>query len=173
MRSTLKQRNRLALAASRPTPRQTSFSDRIAVIAELGAATLAAERCAIAFQSGAAAADEVAYAPREDSRWPEALNALLDALANRVSDAIAGGERKRRGVPAPIESIERIALSANEIDAIACAQKISDAHQLAAAAFTNDVSAVRIAIVARADRARANWTRHWSLWRAPFLAKSR
>jgi signal transduction histidine kinase len=153
LRSTLKQRNRLALAASRPTPRQTSFSDRIGAIAELGAATLAAERCAIAFQSDAAAA-EVAYAPREDSRWPEAVNALLDALANRVSDAVAGGERKRHGVPAPIESIEKIALSANEIDAIACAQKISDAHQLAAAAFTDGVSAVRIAIVARADRAR-------------------
>jgi len=154
LKSTLRQRNRLAVVASPATSPQASFSDRIAVIAELGAATLAAERCAIAFQSGAAAAAEVAYAPREDSRWPEAVNALLDALVNRVSDAIAGGERKRRGVPAPIESIEKIALSANEIDAIACAQKISDAHQLAAAAFTDGTSAVRIAIVARADRAR-------------------
>jgi len=155
LRSTLRQRNQLAVAAPRLTPRQVSLSDRIAAIAELGAATLASERCAIAFQLGAAAADEVAYAPREDSRWPEALNALLDALANRVSDAGAAVGRKReRGVPAPGESIERIALSANEIDAIACAQKIGDAHQLAAAAFADGVSAVRIAIVARVDRSR-------------------
>ena len=150
----IRQRNHLTVAAPRPTLRPASFSARIAAIAELGAVTIAAERCAIAFQSGAAGSDEVAYSPREDSRWDEALNALLGALANRVGDAVAAGGRKRaRGVPGPAESLERIALSEDEIDAIARVEKISDAHQLAASAFTDGASAVRIAIVARADRA--------------------
>ena len=157
LRNTLRQRSHLAVAAPQPASRPASFSDRIAAIAELGAATLAAEQCAIAFQSGAAGTDEVAYAPREDSRWNETLNALLDALANRVSDAVAAGGRKRtRGLPGPIESLERIVLTEDQIGAIARAGKISDAHQLAASAFTDGASAVRIAIVARADRPRGD-----------------
>ncbi len=156
MRSTLTQRNRLAVVASPPAPRPASFTDRIAAIADLGAATLAADRCAIAFQSSAAGVCEVAYAPREDSRWDAALNALLDALANRLSDTVAADGRKRiHGVPAPIESIETIALGKHEIDAIARASKISDPHQLIASAFTDGVSAVRIALAMRADRARS------------------
>ena len=58
--------------------------------------------------------------------------------------------------PGSIESIERVALSARDIDAIAQVEKIDDGRQLAASAFTDGVSAVRIAIVARADRAAAN-----------------
>ena len=45
-------------------------------------------------------------------------------------------------------------MSANEIDAIARAEKINDAHQLDAAAFTDGANVLRVAIVARADRAR-------------------
>jgi signal transduction histidine kinase len=87
--------------------------------------------------------------------WDEPLNALLDALANRLTDAVAAGGMKRaRRSPSPIESIERIALSSDEIDRIARIKKISDRHQAAAMALTDGVSAVRIAIVAGADRAR-------------------
>ena len=95
------------------------------------------------------------YAPPGDSRWDEALNAILVALENRLVDAIAAGGRKRaRGAPGSIESIERIALSADEVAPIARLEKISDEYQLAASAFTDGASAVRIAMVARADRDR-------------------
>ncbi|HKN14993.1 MAG TPA: ATP-binding protein [Candidatus Binatus sp.] len=155
MGSPVKKRNRLAVVAPPPPSRGASLSDRIVAIAELGAGTLAAERCAIAFQSGGAGAGDVVYAPPGDSRWDEALNAILVALENRLVDAIAAGGRKRaRGAPGSIESIERIALSADEVAPIARLEKISDEYQLAASAFTDGASAVRIAMVARADRDR-------------------
>jgi signal transduction histidine kinase len=138
-----------------PGPREASFSDRVAAIAELGAATLAAERCVIAFRSGGAGAGEVVYAPNGDSRWDPALNALLSALDNRLGDAVAAGGMKRaHGLPDSIELLERIALSADEIDTVAQIEKTSDRHQAAAVALTDGVSAVRIAMVAWADRAR-------------------
>ena len=154
MANALKQRNQLAVVAAQPAARQTSFSDRIAAIAELGAGTVAAERCAIAFPAIGAGADEVVCAPRGDSRWDAVVNAVLVALDNRLGDAVAGSGLKRaRKTPASIESIERVALSAREIDAIVRVEKI-DGRQIAASAFTDGVSAVRIAMVARADRAR-------------------
>ncbi len=83
------------------------------------------------------------------------MNALLAALDNRLSDAIAArGTKRARGVPGSIESVDEIALSAREIGAIARVEKISDEYQLAGSAFTDGVGAVRIAIVARVDRAR-------------------
>ena len=98
---------------------------------------------------------EVAYAPRGDSRWDAALKAMLEALANRLGDADAArGTKRTRSAPCPIESIETIALKEDELDAIARTEKIGDAHQLAASAFSDGASAVRIAIVARADRGR-------------------
>ncbi len=113
----LKQRNRLAVVAPRPTSRQTSFSDRIAAIAELGARMLAAERCAIAVTASGAGADEVVCAPRGDSRWDKVVNAVLAALDNRLGDAAAGyGMKRAPGAQGSIESIERVALSAREID---------------------------------------------------------
>ena len=154
MANALKQRNQLAVVAPRAAARQTSLSDRIAAIAELGAGTLAAERCAIAFQSSGAGADEVVCAPHGDSRWDEVVNAVLVALENRLGDAVAGNGLKRaRGAPGSIESIERVALSAREIDAIVRVEEI-DGRQITASAFIDGVSAVRIAMVARADRAR-------------------
>jgi len=83
------------------------------------------------------------------------VNALLGALDNRLSDAVAArGTKRARGVPSSSESVDEIALSAREIDAIARVEKISDEYRLAGSAFSDGVSAVRIAIVARADRAR-------------------
>jgi hypothetical protein len=122
--------------------------DRIAALAELGVATLAAERYAIAFRLNAASADDVVYAPRGDSRWDEVLNALLAALDHLLTDAVAAGAIKR----AEAESIESVALSPRDIDAIAPAQKIDAKHQLAASAFTDGEHTVRIAVVSRADR---------------------
>jgi signal transduction histidine kinase len=150
----LKQRNQLAVVAPRSPSRQTSLSDRIAAIAELGAATVAAERCAIAFPASGAGASEMVCAPRGESRWDAVVNAVLSALANRLGDAAAGNGMKRaRRAPGSIESIERIALGAREIDAIVRVEKI-DGRQIAASAFIGGASAVRIATVAPADCAR-------------------
>jgi len=148
----LKPPNQLAVVASRPAARPTSFSDRIAAIAELGAGTVAAERCAIAFPAGGGG--EIVCAPRGESRWDKVVNAVLAALNNRLSDAVAGyGLKRARGTPGSIESIERVALNAREIDAIVRVEAM-DGRQIAASAFTDGVSAVRIAMVAPADRAR-------------------
>ena len=155
MKNVPKHRDPLPIDASRPPARHALSADRIATIVELGVRTIGADRCAIAFRSSGAGADDVVYAPHGDLHWDEPLNALLDALANRLTDAVAAGGMKRaRRSPSPIESIERIALSSDEIDRIARIKKISDRHQAAAMALTDGVSAVRIAIVAGADRAR-------------------
>ncbi|MGC2275799.1 MAG: hypothetical protein WA571_07300, partial [Candidatus Binatus sp.] len=95
MKHILQHRAPPPIDTSRSDTHRSTSADRIATIVELGAATLAAERCAIALQSGAAAVNEVAYAPRGDSRWDAALNALLGALANRLGDADAARGRKR------------------------------------------------------------------------------
>lgn len=96
------------------------------------------------------------YAPDGDSRWDGPINAILVALENRIGDAVAArGMKRARRAPGSAESIAKIALSADEIDAIARLDKISEGHQAAAAAFTDGTSAVRIAMVVRADRARA------------------
>jgi signal transduction histidine kinase len=150
----LKPRNRLAVVAPRPAAPQASFSDRIAAIAELGAGTVAAERCAIAFPAGGAGGGEVVCAPRGESRWDKVVNAVLVAVEYRLGDAVAGyGLKRAHGAPASIESIERVALNAREIAAIVRVEAM-DGRQIAASAFTDGVSAVRIAMVARADRAR-------------------
>ena len=148
--------NRLAIVAPRLPSRQSSFGDRIAAIAELGVATIAAERCAIAFQSSGVHAGQIVCAPRGDSRWDAVVNAVLTALDNRLSDAVAArGTKRARGVPSSIESIDQIALTAREIAAIARVEKTSEGYQLAGSVFTSGVSAVRIAIVARVDRAKS------------------
>ena len=102
----LKHRSQLAVVAPPRASRQSTLCDRIAALAELGAATLAAERYAIAFRLNAASADDIVYAPRGDSRWDEVLNPLLAALDHRLTDAIAAGAIKR----AEAESIESVAL---------------------------------------------------------------
>ncbi len=154
MANALKQRNQLAVVASRPAARQTSFGDRIGAIAGLGARTLAAERCAIAFPASGVGTDEVVFAPHGDSRWDAVVNLVLVALENRLGDAVAAeGLKRARRAPGSIESIERVALSARGIDAIARAEKM-DGRQIAASAFTDGASAVRIAMVARADLTR-------------------
>ncbi|MGC2306335.1 sensor histidine kinase [Candidatus Binatus sp.] len=156
MRNVLKHRDRLATEASRPTSRQSSFGDRIAGIAELGVATIAAERCAIAFQSNGVHLAQLACAPRGDSRWDPLVKAVLLALDNRLSDAVAArGTKRPRGVATSNESIDQIALSAREIGAIARVEKTGEGFQIAGSAFTDGVSAVRIAIVAPFDRARS------------------
>jgi signal transduction histidine kinase len=149
--NTLNQPTRLAVVA--PPPRDASLGDRIAALVELGVRTLGAERCAIAFHSGdAASADEVVYAPAGESHWDDALKAGLAALQNRLIDLhAASGKKRARGVPDSIESIEKIALTDDEIGSIARPDKIGDGQQFAAAAFSDGVHAVRIAIVARSD----------------------
>jgi signal transduction histidine kinase len=156
LNNVLLHRDRLAIDAPRlAAARRASYADRIVAIAQLGVATLAAARCAIAFRSSGAGADGVVYAPEGDSRWDEALNGILAALENRLSDAVAAGGMKRaRRAPGSTESIAMIALSADEIDAIARLETISDGYQAAAASFTDGTSVVRIAMVVRADRAR-------------------
>jgi signal transduction histidine kinase len=153
----------LAVVAPRPAAPQASFSDRIAAIAELGAGTVAAERCAIAFPAGGAGGGEVVCAPRGESRWDKVVNAVLVAVEYRLGDAVAGyGLKRAHGAPASIESIERVALNAREIAAIVRVEAM-DGRQIAASAFTDGVSAVRIAMVARADRARGElefWRTH-------------
>ena len=155
MGNPLKHREPLAVDAPLPASRQKVFSERIAAIAEVGARALAAERCAIVLQSNGAGADEVVWAPRGDPRWDLVVNATLGALGNRLGDAVAAtGLKRRRGAAGPVESIERVALSTREVEAIARGEKIDDGRQLAAAAFIEGVSAVRIAMVAGADRRR-------------------
>jgi signal transduction histidine kinase len=152
----LKHREQHVVIAAPQASRQASLRDRIAAIAELGAAALAAERCAIAFESSAAGAHEVVRAPREDSRWDAIVNAILGALENRLGDAVAAtGLKRGRGAPDPNESIERVALSDREVDAIAQVEKVGEGRQIVASAFSDGASAVRIAMVAGADRARA------------------
>ncbi len=153
MRNVHRDRDRLALVAPRLPSRHSSFGDRIAAIAELGVATIAAERCAIAFQSNGVNAGQIVCAPRGDSRWDAVVNAVLVALENRLSDAVAArGAKSTRGVPGSIESIDQIALSTREIAAIARVEKIDEGFQIAGSAFTDGIRAVRIAIVARVDR---------------------
>jgi signal transduction histidine kinase len=116
---------------------------------------LAAGRCVIAFRSNVAGIDEQVFAPHGDSQLDVVLNAILVALDNRISDAAAADGRKRaHDTPTSIESIERIALSARETEAIAGGEKISVDRPIAAAAFIDDTSVVRIAMITRADRAR-------------------
>lgn len=152
METALGQRERTAPVARRLTPLQASLNDRIATIAELGAGTFAAERCAIAFQS-AAAGDDTICASGGDSRWNEVMSAALGALGNRLADAVAADRMKRARVAAgSLDSIKRIDLSAREIDALVRTGKIAGTYRLAASAFNNGASAVRIAMVARTDR---------------------
>ena len=94
-------------------------------------------------------------APPGDSRWDVVVNAMLGALGNRLGDAAAAnGVKRGRGAEGSIESIEKIALSAREAEAIARGEKIDDGRELAALAFTYGISAVRIAMVAGAERGR-------------------
>ncbi len=83
------------------------------------------------------------------------MNAVLVALDNRLIEAIAArGTKRTRGVPDSSESIDQIALTAREIAAIAPGvEKIVEGYQLAGSGFTDGVNAVRVAIVARVDRA--------------------
>jgi signal transduction histidine kinase len=147
--------DRLAIVAPRLPSQQSSSGDRIAAIAELGLATIAAERCAVAFQSSAVSAGQIVCAPRGGSRWDAMVNAVLLALDNRLSDTVAArGTKRVRDVPDSIESIDQIALSAREIAAIARVEKVDEGFQIAGSAFSDGVCAVRIAIVARVECAR-------------------
>jgi signal transduction histidine kinase len=114
---------------------------------------LAAERCAIAFRSSGAGADDLVVSPPGASHWDVIVKALLVALDNRLGDALAASGMKRaRSAADASESIEKIALNAREVAAIVGGEKIADGRQLAAAAFSDGASAVRIALVMRAGR---------------------
>ena len=137
---------------STPVPlRESSLGDRIGTIAELGVQTLGAEHCAIAFQAGASGADEVANAPRDDSQWDAVVDALLGALSGRLGEKPSWS---LSDVPHPAGSIDTNALKADETDAVARIGKVDGRRMLAASAFSDGASEVRIAIVASADRTR-------------------
>jgi hypothetical protein len=155
LKSIQKHRARLAIVAPLPLPPHSAFGDRIAEIAQLGIGTISGERCAIAFQASGLGADPVIYSPPGDSRWDTVVNAVLVALDNRLADTIAArGTKRPGGAGTSRESINRISLSARETAALASVERTGEGHQLAASAFTDGVSAVRIAMVARADRDR-------------------
>ena len=149
MESTLRQPR----AAATRSPRQTSVSDRIGAIAELGVRLLAAERCAIAFQSSGAEAGKVVYAPPGNTRWDGVISAVMAALAHRLGDTAAAGGTRVRSATHSGESLERVALSEREINAIARAGQMDKVLRLATSAFSDAAGTVRIAMVARADRA--------------------
>lgn len=152
MESTVRQRR--AVVAPRPIKHQTSLSDRIVAIAKLGVNMLAAERCAIAFQSSGADPGKVVFAPPGNSRWDALTNEVLVALGHRLGDtAAAGGTRRARSTSRSIESLEKLALSERELDSIAKAGQMDKALRLATSTFSDGASAVRIAMVVRADRA--------------------
>ncbi len=149
LRNALKPRERLPIAV-----RQSSFDDRISAIAGLGVASIAAERCAIAFRSGGASTDIVVRAPCGDSRWDAALDAVLIALENRLNDVAAARGTRRAHDASSIDLIETLALTVRDLAAIASIKKIGEGLQVVASAFTEGENAVRIAMVAPADRAR-------------------
>ena len=152
MESTAKPLDRLAVISTARVSNDISLSRRILAIARLGTRILGAERCAIAFQPSRSSADEVVSTGQGDSRWDGIVSALLGALANRFGD-----ERLKPTVGATesIGTIESVALSAHEIDAIAPAARSDLRRTLAASAFTDGASTVRIAIAADADRNRS------------------
>ncbi len=84
------------------------------------------------------------------------MNAVLVALDNRLTDAVAArGTKRARGAPSSFESTEQVALSARELAAIARVEKIGEGYQVAGSAFTDGVNSVRIAVVTPVDRARS------------------
>ena len=93
-------------------------------------------------------------APRGDSRYDPALDAVLIALENRLNDTIAARGTSRAHEAIAIDSIQTLTLSARDLAAIASVKKIGEGQQVAASAFTDGADAVRIAIVAPAARAR-------------------
>jgi len=147
-------RERLEADAPSPASRLQGLRDRALAIAELGAGMLAAERCVIAFRSSVSVADEVLCAPSGESRWDAIGKALLGALDNRIGDAFAADGRKRAPAARDSVEIERVALSARDIEAIALGRQLDVRRQIAASAFTGGGTAVRIVMVTRADRTR-------------------
>jgi signal transduction histidine kinase len=147
-------RERLEVDAQSHASRLQALRDRALAIAELGAGMLTAERCVIAFRSSVAGADEVVRAPSGESRWDAIGKALLGALDNRIGDAFAADGRKRAPAARDSVEIERVALSARDIEAIALGRQLDVRRQIAASAFTDGGTAVRIVMVTRADRTR-------------------
>jgi signal transduction histidine kinase len=151
----IKHRELMAVVLSPTASRSISFGDRILAVAELGARMLVAERCVIGFRSNGSAADGIVMAPCGKTRWDAAVGAVLSALDRRAGDSFAANGKKRaRRVPAAIDSIERIYLSAREIEAIVKVDQIDFEWRIAAAAFSDGISAVRLIVVVRADWAR-------------------
>src|SRR5260370_1916363 len=145
----MKQGNRLAVVAARPTPHQAPVGDPVAAIAALGASVVSGGRCAIAWSR--AGAQHVVQGAGNDTRWNGVVLAGLAALDNRLSDFAANRSKQVRNASrSSVESatsIQRVALSAHEIDAIV-RTGIQDAPvQVAASAFADSACAVRIVLV--------------------------
>src|SRR5260370_10608501 len=145
----MKQGNRLAVVAARPTPHQAPVGDPVAAIAALGRSVVSGGRCAIAWSR--AGAQHVVHAPANETRWNDMVLAGSIALENRLSDIAANGAKHVRNTSSSsgesVTWIQKVALSAREIDAIVRAG-IQDAPvQVAASAFADNGSAVRIVLV--------------------------
>jgi signal transduction histidine kinase len=153
----LKQRNHVAPFAE-PRPHQTTLGDRIAAVAMLGANAVPGGRCAIAWSS--AGPERVVLAPSTDSRWDEVVFAVLAALDNRLSDDAASDANQSRDSSSvdTAASIQKVALSPREMNAIVQGGKLQDAAnireasiQVAASAFSGGPirdSTVRVVLVA-------------------------
>ena len=148
------------------------FDDRISAIVGLGVALIAAERCALAFRSGGASADIVVRAPRGDSRWDVALNAVLIALENRLNDSVAARGTRRAPDAIAIDSIDTLTLSARDLAAIQASKKLAKECR----SLRRRLPTARMRCESRWWRRRiapeSNWTHRWNLWRAPCSVKS-
>ena len=127
------------------------MADRIGTIAELGARALRAERCAIAFQHGVSGANAVANVLPGDAQSDAVVSALLGALSGRLNERRS---RSASDLPNRGESLEAIALKSDETNSIARIGKIDGRRLLAASAFSDGASEVRIAVVVRGDPTR-------------------
>ncbi len=95
-------------------------------------------------------------APANDSRWHDVIVATLSALDNRLSDLAASSPKQpRRQSSSSIDiaaSIQRVALSAREIDPIVRAGGNQEASiQHAASAFVGGAGAIRIVLIGAAQ----------------------
>jgi signal transduction histidine kinase len=149
MGNALKQRTQVAIAAQ-AQPDQTSLGDRIAAVAMLGASAVPGGRCAIAWSS--ARSERVVLAPATDSRWDEVVVAILAALNNRLVEAAANiPSQSRRAKSSSVDtvaSLQKVALSPREMNAIA--QAGNAPVQIVASAFSGGstrTSTVRVVLV--------------------------
>ncbi|HYL58346.1 MAG TPA: ATP-binding protein [Candidatus Acidoferrales bacterium] len=125
--------------------------DEFTAIVERGAASVSAVRCLVAFETDGTS--RVIRAREAGSRWDSAMEAALAALEKKLG---ADGRSRERARADSLASKRRVVLRPRELDgtADAAAHDGRGAH-LAAAAFVEGDSAVRIALATPENRAGA------------------